>query len=282
MGVSTSIPHIAAPLFQGTCRTFSIYTPPRFRENSDVNRRFGSSGHSEDEVNFRTRNPPSSVVWVGNLPFGADKVEIEEIFRAFGELQEVRIGVNPDGTSRGFGHVQFKSQADAVRCVDEAQENPLYLRDRDLRLDYAKDLAKREPPPYHKLYVAQFNAEQDSLENIFQEFSSGIVSTHLLDDKKGSLYSAGFVDFNTVEQATAALAKLNDLELSSGTRLKVSYARAPRRPADQGDSYGMRDSRVRRDVGRQRYSGAGSEGGYGGDWRGGRKSSGFRRAEREN
>jgi len=41
---------------------------------------------------FRRSIPPSSTVWIGNLPYSSDESELRDLFGTFGELRQVRIG----------------------------------------------------------------------------------------------------------------------------------------------------------------------------------------------
>lgn len=70
-------------------------------------------------------------------------------------------------------------------------------------------------------------------------------------DRDGELIGNGFIEFDTIAQATEALNELNGRELEYGVKLNLSYARPPRK--------------------------SGSSRSHGGDWEGQRKSSDYNR-----
>ena len=48
-------------------------------------------------------------VFVGNLNFNTDVDKLWEFFEQCGPIQDVRLGKKPDGSSRGFAHVEFQT-----------------------------------------------------------------------------------------------------------------------------------------------------------------------------
>eukprot|EP00668_Euglena_longa_P004758 GGOE01005558.1.p3 GENE.GGOE01005558.1~~GGOE01005558.1.p3 ORF type:complete len:203 (-),score=32.99 GGOE01005558.1:497-1078(-) len=60
--------------------------------------------------------PTDTRVFVGNLPQGVDKREVEDIFRTFGEVTDIWIARNPE---TGFGFVYFRDRRDAEDACRE-------------------------------------------------------------------------------------------------------------------------------------------------------------------
>lgn len=60
----------------------------------------------------------SNKVFVGNLSYTADPADLEEAFKEFGAIDEVKIVKDRDsGKSRGFGFITFSSDDEAQRAL---------------------------------------------------------------------------------------------------------------------------------------------------------------------
>eukprot|EP00117_Sycon_ciliatum_P045021 scpid26796/ scgid1869/ Probable RNA-binding protein 19; RNA-binding motif protein 19 len=80
---------------------------------------------------------PSKKILVRNLPFEANGKEIRELFKAYGQINTVRLPKKP-GTNnhRGFGFVDFLSEQEAERAFD-ALSASTHLYGRRLVLEWA-------------------------------------------------------------------------------------------------------------------------------------------------
>lgn len=93
-----------------------------------------------------SRPPPrtfkSTTIYVGNLPWDADKARLEQIFSEHGKVEEARVVYDRDsGRSRGFGFVTMSSEADvndAIAALD-GQE----LDGRTIRVNIAEEKPRR-------------------------------------------------------------------------------------------------------------------------------------------
>jgi hypothetical protein len=56
-------------------------------------------------------------LFVGGLPFETTLEELQEYFGVFGDITEARILKRPDGTSRGFGFVEFQDEMSVEKCL---------------------------------------------------------------------------------------------------------------------------------------------------------------------
>lgn len=86
----------------------------------------GGSKFSKEETQ------DSTIVFVGNLSYNSDEAALEEFFKVYGEVKNVRVGYDRDGYSKGFAHVEFESTEDAAKALDANGEE---LDGRGLRLD---------------------------------------------------------------------------------------------------------------------------------------------------
>jgi nucleolin len=80
-----------------------------------------------------TRNDGEvNTVFVGNLSFRCDRSTIENHFASCGTINDVRIAQDENGRSRGFAHVEFSSNAEALEAMKLAGS---LLEGREIRLD---------------------------------------------------------------------------------------------------------------------------------------------------
>jgi RNA recognition motif-containing protein len=56
-------------------------------------------------------------LFVSNLPFATTKNELEEIFKPFGDLKEVRIVTFKSGKSKGLAYVEYKDEGCAAKAI---------------------------------------------------------------------------------------------------------------------------------------------------------------------
>ena len=80
-----------------------------------------------------------SKVYVGNLPFGVEDKELQELFSPYGEISEaVVIKDKYSGRSKGFGFVTFVDEAAAKKAI--AEMNGKEIQGRALKVSEAKPM----------------------------------------------------------------------------------------------------------------------------------------------
>eukprot|EP01134_Creolimax_fragrantissima_P000915 CFRG0915T1 len=79
----------------------------------------------------------STKLMIRNMPFEATKKEVRELFSTFGKLKSVRVPKKFDGTSRGFGFVEFVSKSEAKNAFEALKTTHFYGR--HLVLEWAND-----------------------------------------------------------------------------------------------------------------------------------------------
>ncbi|KAF7324852.1 hypothetical protein MKEN_00527100 [Mycena kentingensis (nom. inval.)] len=191
----------------------------------------------------RPPTSPSNVLYVGNLPFGTDEAELREKFAPFGPIRSMRLAVEPSGTFRGFGHIEFEREDDAVSAYESYAEEPLYMLDRNVRIDYAASRSPGKGHPSSSLYFFDFRGDGLALRSCLRAFESDILRTHFLRSRiTGELTATGFVEFRSVEAATSALEKYNGQTTQFGP-LNLEFAQSsPRTSPDSsvGSAASMR------------------------------------------
>merc|ERR1719421_512230 len=66
---------------------------------------------------MRQHSNEESTVFVGNLGFNTEADKLWELFEPCGVIRDVRIGKKPDGSSRGFAHIEFESKEAADKAM---------------------------------------------------------------------------------------------------------------------------------------------------------------------
>ncbi|XP_066272477.1 probable RNA-binding protein 19 isoform X1 [Branchiostoma lanceolatum] len=101
------------------------------------------------------KKPRSSKILVRNIPFQANKREVQNLFSTFGEIKFVRLPQKFGSTQhRGFGFVEFLSKQDAKRAFN-ALVHSTHLYGRRLVLEWADtqetvdELRKKTAEHYH-------------------------------------------------------------------------------------------------------------------------------------
>jgi len=184
----------------------------------------------------RRQNPPNDTLYLGNLPYSVAEDELRELLSGYGDIKAVRVAFRADGTPKGFAHVEFADRSSAVRAIEAHTEQPFYITGRDVKVDYASSVANLVMEPYHKLYVHEFERDEEHLREMFAKFDANIVRVYLLKNASGAYMGNGFIEFQTVDQATRALNELNG-HTEDGVKLNLAYARPPRK-SGPGRAYG--------------------------------------------
>ncbi|EGO02896.1 hypothetical protein SERLA73DRAFT_176354 [Serpula lacrymans var. lacrymans S7.3] len=226
----------SSPLFSGR-RFLSTSQPLReeyLREESE-------DGGLEKGEGFKRKFPPAETLFVGNLPFAASEDDLRTIFSPFGNVKRVNIAVHPDGTQRGYAHVEFSSKETAIRVIESDKEDPIYFLSRNLVLDFAPPRSRVFNEPYHTLYLFDFRGEEKDIEELFAPWSEDIKRVTLLrDGATGRSYGNGFVEFTDIDVAAKVLESMNNRKMPNGWSLNLNFAHPPRSRNTDRNEYGMR------------------------------------------
>ncbi|XP_047956164.1 polyadenylate-binding protein 7-like [Salvia hispanica] len=168
-------------------------------------------------------------VFVKNLSDSIDSVKLQEMFQTFGDVLSCKVVTSDDGKSRGYGFVQFESEASAKAAIEKLNG----LADGGKQMFVSKFVKKSERTlpcqevKYTNLYVKNLDTEisEEVLEEKFSQFGK-IASLIISRDENGASRGFGFVNFDKAENAKSAVEALNGSQLGS----KVLYvARAQKK-----------------------------------------------------
>ncbi|NXO86666.1 NUCL protein, partial [Sitta europaea] len=173
---------------------------------------------SKETMKEDKKERDARTLFLKNLPYRLTEEEIKEVFE---NALEVRILMNKDGNSKGMAYVEFKTEAEANKALEEKQGTE--IEGRALIIDFTGEKSQQE---HHKgesktLIVnnLSYAATEESLQEVFKKASSIRVPQNSQGRPKGY----AFVDFATAEDAKEALNSCNNTEIEGRTiRLEFS------------------------------------------------------------
>ncbi|KAG6883873.1 hypothetical protein C0993_003203 [Termitomyces sp. T159_Od127] len=181
-------------------------------------------------VHISAGNTESHTLFIGNLPFSVSEDDIREKFVPFGAIQDVRIAYHPDGRSRGFAHVEFADLHDAIAAHNSLKEEPLYILDRDVRVDYAA-ARNQTLSPSSTLYFHSFPGTVNDLRGVTSDLADNILNIVFLKNREtGQDTGAGFIHFTSTANAEEGLKQLNGRQYGDDI-IRVRYAAPRKKPA---------------------------------------------------
>ncbi|KAJ9559013.1 hypothetical protein OSB04_013627, partial [Centaurea solstitialis] len=159
-------------------------------------------------------------VFVKNLNESIDNVQLQELFKSFGNILSCKVVTLEDGKSKGYGFVQFDSE----ECANAAIEKLNGTNVGGKQIYVGKFMKKSDrvlPSPdtkYTNLYIKNIDLDmtEDILERSFAKFGK-IGSLVIARDDNGVSRGFGFVNFENPEDARKAADDMNGLNLGSKT-----------------------------------------------------------------
>ena len=211
-------------------------------------------------------------LYVKNLDPEVTQEEFEELFKGFGNVTSALISVDDEGKSRGFGFVNFEQHEEAQKAVDELHDKEFHgktlfvsraqkkaEREEELRKSYEQ--AKIEKMSKYQgvnLYIKNLedDVDDDKLRAEFEPFGT-VTSCKVMRDDKGTSKGFGFVCFSSPDEATKAVAEMNNKMIGSKP-LYVSMAQRREVRRQQLESQIAQRNQIRA----QQAAAAGIPGGY--------------------
>lgn len=169
-------------------------------------------------------------IYVKNIDLEVTQEEFIELFRKYGNVTSAVIQTDEEGKSKGFGFVNFESHEQAQKAVDalhdyELNGKKLFVaraqkkaeREEELRKSYEQaKMEKLSKFQGTNLYIKNLDDEVDDerLKNEFESFGT-ITSAKVMRDDKGASKGFGFVCFSSPDEATKAVAEMNNKMIGS-------------------------------------------------------------------
>ncbi|THH26569.1 hypothetical protein EUX98_g7619 [Antrodiella citrinella] len=211
-------------------------------------------------------------IYVKNLDTAVTQDEFYALFAAYGDVTSAVVQVDDEGNSKGFGFVNFASHEEAQEAVDGLHDTDLKgkklfvaraqkkaEREQELRQSYEQvKMEKMSKYQGVNLYIKNLDDEVDDerLRGEFEPFGA-ITSAKVMRDEKGASKGFGFVCFSSPDEATKAVAEMNNKMIGSKP-LYVSLAQRREVRRQQLESQIAQRNQIRM----QQAAAAGIPGGY--------------------
>lgn len=163
-------------------------------------------------------------VYVKDIKPEVTEEEFKELFAKYGKITSAALARDQDGNSRGFGFVNFETHDAAANAVSELNGsefhgNKIYVgraqtkfeREEELKNQYeAARLEKSNMYQGVNLYIKNLDdsIDDDKLIELFSRFGT-ITSAKVMINESGKSKGFGFVCFSAPEEATKAVAEMN-------------------------------------------------------------------------
>lgn len=211
-------------------------------------------------------------IYVKNLDLAVTQDEFMELFQQYGDVTSAVVQVDDEGNSKGFGFVNFASHEEAQKAVDGLHDTDLKgkklfvaraqkkaEREQELRQSYEQvKMEKMSKYQGVNLYIKNLEDDIDD-ERLRAEFEpyGAITSAKVMRDEKGTSKGFGFVCFSSPDEATKAVAEMNNKMIGSKP-LYVSLAQRREVRRQQLESQIAQRNQIRM----QQAAAAGIPGGY--------------------
>ncbi|XP_034386569.1 nucleolin [Cyclopterus lumpus] len=188
---------------------------------------------SKDSSQEGKKERDARTLFVKNLPFSATVEDLKEVFE---DAVDVRLPPGQNGSNRGIAYIEFKTEAEAEKMLEEAQGAD--VQGRSIMVDYVGDKSQKGPATpvaaaSCKTLVVNnlsFTATEEALQATFEK----AVSIRI-PQRDGRPKGFAFVEFETTEEATDALENLNNTDID-GRSVRLEYSQNSGRDGGRGNS----------------------------------------------
>ncbi|XP_062987849.1 nucleolin isoform X2 [Elgaria multicarinata webbii] len=191
---------------------------------------------SKESIQENKKERDARTIFVRNLAYSVTQEGLQEVFD---NAREVRL-VSKDGNSKGFAYIEFKSEADAEKALEEKQG--MEIEGRAIVIDYTGEKSQqdsRKAGGESKTLVVN-NLSYDATEESLQEVFEKATSIRMPQNNQGRSKGYAFVEFPTAEDAKEALNSCNNTEIEGRTiRLEFSTPGGQNRNANARGGFGQ-------------------------------------------
>lgn len=97
----------------------------------------------KDDLVSMSKNPPSRILFVGNLSFDTTDELLKNYFQHCGEIVKIRMATFQDtGKCKGFAFIDFKDEEGATKALRD--KSCRKIAQRPIRMEYGEDRSKRQ------------------------------------------------------------------------------------------------------------------------------------------
>lgn len=165
-------------------------------------------------------------IFVSNLLSSITDKELTDLFSPYGTIVSCFIPIDvTKNKPRGFAHIQYDTPESAEKAIEalngrEFQGNKLYVKHHFSKYDKAANIVEHKAN-FTNIYIKNIDRQvtEDQFRELFEKQGT-IVSLSLPLDDENLSRGFGFVNYETHDQAVAAVSALHNFELN-GKRLHV-------------------------------------------------------------
>jgi polyadenylate-binding protein len=178
----------------------------------------------KERIAMENASPKWTNIFVKNIPKTIDDEKFNTLFSKYGKITSAVLMKEEDGSSKGFGFINYENHEEAQAAIDDMNGKELeglqvYVgraqkkgeRERELK-DMFEKLKRERMSKYQgvNLYVKNLEETVDDAK-LRQEFAQcgTITSAKVMKDDKGVSKGFGFVCFSTPDEATKAATEMN-------------------------------------------------------------------------
>ncbi|KAJ4476366.1 hypothetical protein C8J55DRAFT_606828 [Lentinula edodes] len=190
--------------------------------------------------------PSSRFVYLGNLPWSLEIEDIKEKAEKFGALASIDM---PDDKGRpaGFSNIEFETSEDAQSFYRAAVDSSLSFEGRKARVEIfdkpqkevVRTRQQRPPsPPSNTIFIGHVpnDVEDADIRDMFIPYGN-VVRISIAKDSSGARRGFGHVEFETTEDASAAMTALsNEQNTILGQGIHLDFAPSKLKTADPPSS----------------------------------------------
>ncbi|KAH7889348.1 hypothetical protein F5I97DRAFT_1964641 [Phlebopus sp. FC_14] len=167
-------------------------------------------------------------IFIKNLDEQIDNKALHDTFAAFGNVLSCKVATDEQGRSKGYGYVHYETAEAAEGAIKAV--NGMLLNDKKVYVGHHISRKERQSKldemkaQFTNLYVKNVDlaVTQEEFQELFQKHGN-VTSAVIQVDESGNSKGFGFVNYETHEEAQAAVDNLNDFEVN-GKKLFVSRA----------------------------------------------------------
>lgn len=151
-------------------------------------------------------------IYIKNLDSSITQKDLSDRFSEFGNVLSVKLETLHDGTSKGYGYVQFEEATEAKKAIDAMDGQEWKGKTITVCEFVKKDEREEKKTLKNNLYCRNFPSDftEDNLRELFEKY--GKITSLLLKPHEDGKKQA-FICFETGEQAKQAIDELNDTKL---------------------------------------------------------------------